>query len=114
MRFSLQDIKKQVQRRENKLSVSLHFLRSGELRTEIDRLVAYHEQLLDHPQREFSIDEARACIGDYRLAQCLINTLSAWYSWQQRDWQVVVQQLSNALRLRTLGLTSFSQKLLTG
>jgi predicted nuclease of restriction endonuclease-like RecB superfamily len=97
VRFSLQDIKKQVQRRENKLSVSLHFLRSGELRTEIDRLVAYHEQLLDHPQRKYSIDEARACIGDYRLAQCLISTLSAWYRWQQRDWQAVVQQLGNEI-----------------
>ncbi len=97
MRFSLQDIKKQVHRRENKLSVSLHFLRSGELHEEINRLVAYHEQLLGHPQKEFSIDEARACIGDYRLAQCLINTLGAWYRWEQRDWQVVVRQLGNDL-----------------
>ncbi len=79
MRFSLQDIKKQVQRRGNLLSVSLHFLRSGELRGEIERLVSFHEQLLDHPQRDFSIEDARACIGDYRLAHCLITTLSAWY-----------------------------------
>ena len=71
MRFSLQDIKKHVQRRGNLLSVSLHFLRSGELRKEIERLVSYHEQLLDHPQRDFSIEDARAIIGDYRLAHCL-------------------------------------------
>ncbi len=95
MRFSLQDIKKQVQRRGNTLSVSLHFLRSGELRGEIERLVSYHEQLLGHPQRDFSIEDARACIGDYRLAHCLITTLSAWYNWQQRDWQMVVKQLGN-------------------
>jgi len=59
--------------------------------------VAYHEQLLDHPQRDFSIDDARVCIGDYRLAQCLINALSAWYRWQQRDWHVVVKQLGNEI-----------------
>ena len=95
MRFSLQDIKKQVQRRGNILSVSLHFLRSGELREEIKRLVSYHEQFLGHPQRDFSIEDARACIGDYRLAHCLITTLSAWYNWQQRDWQMVVKQLGD-------------------
>jgi predicted nuclease of restriction endonuclease-like RecB superfamily len=95
VRFSLQDIKKQVQRRGNILTVSLHFLRSGELRKEIEHLVSFHEQLLDHPQRNFSIDDARACIGDYRLAHCLITTLSAWYQWQQRDWQTVVKQLGN-------------------
>ena len=97
MRFSLQDIKKHVQRRGNQLSVSLHFLRSGELRKEIERLVTYHEQLLDHPQRDFSIEDARACIGDYRLAHCLITTLSAWYHWQQRDWQVIVKRSGNEI-----------------
>jgi len=95
VRFSLQDIKKQVHRRGDILSVSLHFLRSGELRGEIERLVSYHEQLVGHPQRDFSIEDARACIGDYRLAHCLITTLSAWYNWQQRDWQIVVNQLGN-------------------
>ncbi len=95
MRFSLQDIKKQVHRRGNILSVSLHFLRSGELREEIKRLVSYHEQFLGHPQRDFSVEDARACIGDYRLAHCLNTTLSAWYNWQQRDWLMVVKQLGN-------------------
>jgi len=95
VRFSLQDIKKQVQRRGNILSVSLHFLRSGELSEEIKRLVSYHEQFLGHPQRDFSVEDARSCIGDYRLAHCLITTLSAWYNWQQRDWQMVVKQLGN-------------------
>ena len=102
MRFSLQDIKKQVQRRGNILSVSLHFLRSGELREEIEHLVSYHEQLLGHAQRDFSIDDARACIGDYRLAHCLITTLSAWYYWQQPDWQMVVKQLGNDILERLL------------
>ncbi|HEX9133600.1 MAG TPA: DUF790 family protein [Ktedonobacteraceae bacterium] len=91
MRFSLQDIKKHIQRRGDTLSVSLHFLRSGKLRTEIERLVTYHEQLLGHPQRDFSIEDARACIGDYRLAHCLIATLSAWYSWRQCAWQTALQ-----------------------
>jgi predicted nuclease of restriction endonuclease-like RecB superfamily len=95
VRFSLQDIKKQVHRHGNTLTVSLHFLRSGELRGEIMRLVSYHEQLLGHPQRDFPIEDARACIGDYRLAHCLITTLSAWYNWQQRDWHMVVKQLGN-------------------
>jgi predicted nuclease of restriction endonuclease-like RecB superfamily len=95
VRFSLQDIKKHVQRRGDILSVSLHFLRSGELCGEIERLVSYHEQLLGHHQREFSIEDARECIGDYRIAHCLITTLSAWYNWQQRDWQVVVKQFGN-------------------
>ncbi len=95
MRFSLQDIKKQVHRRGNTLSVSLHFLRPGELRGEIERLVSYHEQLLGHPQRDFSIEDARACIGDYRLAHCLITTLSEWYSWQQHEWQMAVHTIGN-------------------
>jgi predicted nuclease of restriction endonuclease-like RecB superfamily len=95
VRFSLQDIKKQVQRRGNTLTVSLHFLRSGELREEIEHLVSYHEHLLGQAQRDFSIDDARACIGDYRLAHCLITTLSPWYHWQQRDWQMVVKQSGN-------------------
>jgi predicted nuclease of restriction endonuclease-like RecB superfamily len=111
VRFSLQDIKKQVQRRGNILTVSLHFLRSGELRQEIEHLVSYHEQLLGHAQRDFSIDDARACIGDYRLAHCLINILSAWYHWQQRDWQMVVKELGNDILERFLeaNLTSPAQ-----
>ena len=80
MRFSLQDVKKQIHRRGGELLVSLHFLRPGELRTEIERLVDYHERLLNRPQRQFSYDDARACIGDYRLAHCLIAALSHWYN----------------------------------
>ncbi len=109
MRFSLQDIKKQVQRRGDTLSVSLHFLRSGELRTEIERLVTYHEQLLGHPQRDFSIEDARACIGDYRLAHCLIATLSAWYSWRQCAWQTALQRSASdvlVIRFQEEGITS--------
>ena len=44
MRFSLQDVKKQVHRRKGELAVSLHFLRPGECQSEIERLLAYHEQ----------------------------------------------------------------------
>lgn len=109
MRFSLQDIKKHVQRRGDTLSVSLHFLRSGELRTEIERLVTYHERWLGHPQREFSVDDARACIGDYRLAHCLIATLSAWYSWRQCEWQTALQQSASEVlvnRFQEEGITS--------
>ncbi len=108
MRFSLQDIKKQVQRRGNILSISLHFLRPGELRGEIERLVSYHEQLLGRPQRDFSIEDARACIGDYRLAHCLIATLSAWYSWRSCEWQTAVQQIGNDIleRFQEAGITS--------
>ncbi|HEX6108450.1 MAG TPA: DUF790 family protein, partial [Ktedonobacteraceae bacterium] len=108
MRFSLQDIQKQVHRRGNTLSVSLHFLHPGELRGEIERLVSYHEQLLGHPQRDFSIEDARACIGDYRLAHCLITTLSAWYSWQQCEWQKAVHKIGNDIleRFQEASITS--------
>jgi predicted nuclease of restriction endonuclease-like RecB superfamily len=108
VRFGLQDVKKQVHRRGDELFVSLHFLRPGELHTEIDRLVAFHEQLLGQPQRHFSIDDARACIGDYRLAHCLVTTLSVWYSWRQPAWQVAVQRLGSETlaRFEEAGITS--------
>ncbi len=93
MRFGLQDVKKSIHRRGDDLSVSLHFLRSGELHAEIERLIAYYESLLGQPQRRFSLDEARACIGDYRLAHCLIATLSNWYNWSPREWSAVLQAL---------------------
>ena len=113
MRFSLQDVKKQVQRRGGELYVSLHFLRAGELRAEIEQLVAYHELLLGRPQRQFSQEEARACIGDYRLAHCLIATLSAWYTWRQKDWAETIQQLPHATgilaQLESAGITSPAQ-----
>ncbi len=93
MRFGLQDVKKSVHRRGGELSVSLHFLHSGELRSEIERLIAYYEALLGHPQRHFSLDEARACIGDYRMADRLIATLSNWYSWRPREWSAALHEL---------------------
>src|SRR6266567_4034533 len=77
MRFSLQDVKKSVHRRAGGLNLSLHLLRPGELRNEIGCLIAYHERLLGQTQRSFSSDEARACIGDYRLA----NGLMCWRCW---------------------------------
>src|SRR5579859_2139799 len=95
VRFSLQDVPKRVQRRSGSLSVTLHFLRAGEMRSEIARLVDYHEQLLGHPQRRFSIDDARACIGDYRIANCLNAALSNWYTWRSPDWNM--QAGTNAL-----------------
>ncbi|GAC1357132.1 MAG: hypothetical protein NVS2B12_27620 [Ktedonobacteraceae bacterium] len=99
MRFSLQDVRKSVQRRGGELSVSLHFLRPGELHTEIARLIDYHESLLGQPQRTFSPDDARACIGDYRMANCLIATLSNWYSWQTREWSTVAPALTPSAEL---------------
>jgi predicted nuclease of restriction endonuclease-like RecB superfamily len=94
VRFSLQDVKKSIHRRSGELSVSLHFLRPGELHMEIEHLVAYYESLLGQSQRCFSLDEARACIGDYRLAHCLLATLSNWYNWRPREWNSVLQDLS--------------------
>ena len=88
MRFSLQDVPKRVHRRSGTLSVTLHFLRPGEMRAEIARLIDYHEQLMGRPQRRFSIDDARACIGEYRLANCFTATLSNWYNWRSPDWQL--------------------------
>ena len=108
MRFSLQDVKKQVHRRDGDLCVSLHFLRSGELHHEIELLVAFHEQHIGLHQRQFSIDDARACIADYRLANCLLATLSAWYTWQQPDWKETLLPLENdaLTRLEEAGITS--------
>ena len=102
MRFSLQDIKKSVRRQQNELTVSLHFLQIGELTHEIAQLIVYYERLLGQPQRLFSLDDARAYIGDYRLAHCLLATLSHWYIWQQREWTEAVQAVSEQSDLAEL------------
>ncbi len=102
MRFSLQDIKKTVRRQQDELVVSLHFLQKGELAKEIERLIVYYEHLLGQPQRLFSLDDARACIGDYRLAHCLIATLNHWYVWRQREWEEVIHGLSKQPELRDI------------
>jgi predicted nuclease of restriction endonuclease-like RecB superfamily len=102
VRFSLQDVPKRVSRRGGNLSVTLHFLRPGEMRAEIARLIDYYEQLLGQPQRHFSIDDARACIGDYRMANCFNATLSNWYTWRSPDWKL--QADNNTLE--AAGITS--------
>ena len=105
MRFSLQEVKKTVQRG----GLSLHFLRPGELHAEIERMIASYERLLGEPQKRFSPDEVRALVGDYRLANCLNATLSAWYSWQGRAWAEVVRQAAGdeaITRLEAGGITS--------
>ncbi len=94
MRFSLQDIKKSIRRQQGELAVSLHFLQPDELTHEIAQLIVYYERLLGQPQRQFSLDDARACIGDYRLAHCLLTTMSYWYVWRQREWAEAIQALS--------------------
>ena len=99
VRFGLQDVKKSIQRRggaNGTLTVSLHFLRRDELHDEITRLIAYHEALLGQARKHFSLDDARACVADYRLAHCLLATLSRWYSWQQRSWSEVLEHISHA------------------
>ncbi len=98
MRFSWQDVKKQVRRRDGELTVTLHFLRPGALHAEIARLIAYHEQLCGQPRKKFAQDEAHACVGDYRLANCLIAVLSVWYVWRQPVWSTLLQELSEETR----------------
>jgi predicted nuclease of restriction endonuclease-like RecB superfamily len=98
VRFSLQDVKKQVRRREGELTVTLHFLRPGELRAEIERLITYHEQHCGQTRGSFATDEASALVGDYRLAHCLLITLSAWYIWRQPAWEAALQELSEETR----------------
>lgn len=99
MRFGLADIKKSIQRRGGggTLAVSLHFLQQGELTSEITRLLAYHEALLGQVRKHFSLDEARALVADYRLAQCLLATLSHWYTWRQRAWSEAIEQIAHTL-----------------
>ncbi len=108
MRFSLQDVNKRVQRRNGELYVSLHLLHRGELQNELASLIAYHEQHVALPRRAFSLDDARACIGDYRLAHCLISTLSAWYRWQSHDWSQVLGRAGGeaGMLLSAAGITS--------
>lgn len=98
MRFSLQDVKRQVRRRDGELALTLHFLRPGELRAEIERLIAYHEQRCGEPRKAFAQDEASALAGDYRLANCLLATLSAWYSWTQTSWEEALVRVSEETR----------------
>ncbi len=98
MRFSLQDVKRQVRRREGELAVIPHFLRPGELRTEIARLVAYYEKQCGQPRKSFAQDEAGSLIGDYRLAHCLLAVLGTWYSWQQPAWDDLPGTLSEEAR----------------
>ncbi|HVB72525.1 MAG TPA: DUF790 family protein [Ktedonobacteraceae bacterium] len=105
MRFSLQDVKKHVQRRGGELAVALHFLRPGEMRAEIARLIDYHEQLLGQAQRQFSIDDARASTGDYRMAHCLFAVLGNWYSWRSPDWIQVTRRMENSA-LEQAGIAS--------
>lgn len=95
MRFSLQDVKRQVRRRDGELAVTLHFLRAGELRAEIEQLIAYHEQRCGQPRKQFAQDEASALVGDYRLASCLLATLSAWYTWPQNSWEEALRAMSD-------------------
>ncbi len=109
MRFNLQEVKKTVQRRGGGLAIVLHFLRPGELRKEIERLIAYYEGLLGAPQKRFAVDEVRSMIGDYRLANCLSATLSAWYSWQGRDWAETVREVGGdeaMMSLEAVGIAS--------
>ncbi len=110
MRFSLQDVKKQVQRRGDDLLVRLHFLRPGELHTEIAQLIGYYEEIYRHgePHKHFVVDDARASIGDYRLAHCLGVTLSAWYTWRSRNWEEVLQKIGGTApaRLEEAAITS--------
>jgi len=110
VRFSLQDVKKQVQRRGDELIVRLHFLRPGALHNEIARLIAYYEQHTNkgEPRRLFSVDDARACIGDYRLAHCFTCVLSAWYTWRSRNWHDVLTSIGGdaPLRLEEAGILS--------
>lgn len=98
MRFGLQDVKRQVRRREGELALTLHFLRAGELREEIARLVVYHERHCGQARKSFSQDEASALVGDYRLANCFLATLSAWYLWQSPAWEETVETMGEQAR----------------
>lgn len=102
MRFSLQDVKKQVHRRDGELTVTLHFLRPDEMRAEIAQLIAYHEQRCGQPHKSFVQDEVSACVTDYRLANCLLAALSAWYTWHSPAWATVLQDVSEEARVALL------------
>ncbi|HEY0757147.1 MAG TPA: DUF790 family protein [Ktedonobacteraceae bacterium] len=99
MRFSLQDVKRQVRRRADGLAVTLHFLRAGELRAEIARLVAYYERHAGQSRQSFVQDEASQLVGDYRLASCLLATLSMWYVWQAPAWDQALSAAEETTRL---------------
>ena len=96
MRFALQDVKRQIRRRDGELTVTLHFLAPDELQSEITQLIAYYDQRCGQTRRGFAQDEVG--IGDYRLAHCLSAVLSAWYSWKQPPWSEIVGGLSEEAR----------------
>lgn len=96
MRFSLQDVKRQVRRRDGALTVTLHFLRPGELHAEIARLIDLHEQQCGQRRQDFAHEEASAQVGDYRLASCLLATLGAWYTWRPPAWEEALGETSPA------------------
>lgn len=96
MRFSLQDVKRQVRRRDGEPALLLHFLRTGESREDIQRLVTYYEQHCGQTRKHFAQDEASALVGDYRLANCLLAALSAWYTWQAPSWDAAVQAVGES------------------
>ncbi|MGH2507216.1 MAG: hypothetical protein ACRDHZ_07385, partial [Ktedonobacteraceae bacterium] len=98
MRLSWQDVKKQVRRRAGELTVTLDFLRPGERRAEIARLLVYHEQLCGQSRQHFAQDEASTRVGDYRLANCLLPVLSTWYTWQQPTWEAQLRTLNPETR----------------
>ncbi|GER82512.1 hypothetical protein KTAU_11490 [Thermogemmatispora aurantia] len=113
MRLSLQDVKKQVYRRGGERYLTLRWLQPGELSAEIAQLLAYYEGLLGRPRRAFSLDEARACIGDYRLADGLIAVLGTWYTWQQPAWTDELKHLAAGeqalMALQQAGISSSVQ-----
>lgn len=98
MRFSLQEVKRQVRRRDGVWSLTLHFLRPGELNTEIARLIALYEQHCGRRRKDFVREEADAQVGDYRLASCLLTTLGAWYTWRLICWEEALSELSEKTR----------------
>ncbi|WP_376796212.1 DUF790 family protein [Thermogemmatispora sp.] len=110
MRLSLQDVKKQVYRRGGERYLALHWLQPGELGPEIARLLAYYEGLLGQPRRAFSLDDARACIGDYRLADSLSAVLGTWYTWLQPAWSDELKRFAAGeqalLALQQAGISS--------
>jgi predicted nuclease of restriction endonuclease-like RecB superfamily len=98
VRFSLQDIPKSIHRSNGELGMKLTFLHMDDMQEVIGKLIDYYERALGIVQRAFLLDEVRASIGDYRLANCLIATMSNWYSWRSRDWsQVVMESGGNEL-----------------
>jgi predicted nuclease of restriction endonuclease-like RecB superfamily len=86
MRIGLADVNQRVVRRQGEPYLVPQLLRRGERREAITALIALHEEWLGRERGALPPDRAAELIGDYRLARCLVTTLTEYYAWTAPAW----------------------------